>query len=162
MADVDASFMDDDYCVESVSSYGAESESDFDDDFDDIQVVKAAPKKTQNAKAKKTTTKSKSKAPGKSKNKAISLDDSDDDVDDDDFEAMSSAPKAKVPVLAERSVNDANRSASSNDDGAGAKKSKKTVEETYTKMSQLEHILKRPDTYSKSYIMIAFHLNDVY
>lgn len=32
--------------------------------------------------------------------------------------------------------------------GAGGKGSKKTIEQTYTKKSQLEHILLRPDTYS--------------
>jgi len=32
--------------------------------------------------------------------------------------------------------------------GTGGKGSKKTIEQTYTKKSQLEHILLRPDTYS--------------
>ena len=32
--------------------------------------------------------------------------------------------------------------------GAGGKGGKKTIEQTYTKKSQLEHILLRPDTYS--------------
>jgi hypothetical protein len=38
-----------------------------------------------------------------------------------------------------------------NKDNANAKGNgkAKTVEETYTKMSQLDHILIRPDTYSK-------------
>jgi hypothetical protein len=31
--------------------------------------------------------------------------------------------------------------------GAGAGKGKKTVEQTYVKLTQLEHILLRPDTY---------------
>ena len=37
------------------------------------------------------------------------------------------------------------------------KKTKKTIEETYQKKTQLEHILLRPDTYSKLELMIIIH-----
>ena len=35
---------------------------------------------------------------------------------------------------------------------------KKTIEETYTKKTQLEHILLRPDTYSKFIIIIIIKI----
>lgn len=43
------------------------------------------------------------------------------------------------------------KNSSKNAGGGG----KKTIEETYTKKTQLEHILLRPDTYSK-FIIILF------
>ena len=51
------------------------------------------------------------------------------------------APKGKKGVLKE--------SKKSANTGAGSKKRTKTVEETYVKMTQLQHILKRPDTYGE-------------
>ena len=52
--------------------------------------------------------------------------------------------KNSTSVLSERSTNAS----------ATAKSKQKTVEETYQKKSQLEHILLRPDTYSESFDQI--------
>ena len=122
--------MDDDHSVESECWKGDDSDSEFDDDFENVA---PAPKK----KAKGVgVSKAKAKAPAKktASKKVVSLDDSDEDDD-----IVTPAPK----VLGERSVND------DNVDAGKKSKGKKTVEQTYQKMSQLEHILKRPDTYSK-------------
>lgn len=131
MADV-SYMMDDDHSVESECWKGDDSDSDseFDDDFENVA---PAPKKKAKAVG---VSKAKAKAPAKktASKKVVSLDDSDDDDD-----VLAPAPK----VLGERSANDDNVNAGKKSKG------KKTVEQTYQKMSQLEHILKRPDTYSK-------------
>uniref|UniRef100_A0A7S3VBL7 DNA topoisomerase 2 n=1 Tax=Chaetoceros debilis TaxID=122233 RepID=A0A7S3VBL7_9STRA len=156
MTDIDASYMfsdaDDDFQIESDCD-----ESDFDFENDDPAPVvakskpkakatkasskpKAKAKATSKAKpaAKSKSTKSKAKAPKKAAGKKlndINLDDSDDDLSNGDGE---------VAILGERSVNTHSPVRATT---AAKKKSKKTVEETYTKMTQLEHILLRPDTY---------------
>ena len=119
MADVD--YMDDCFSDYSEEADAYSDESDF--DFDDAPKPKAkASTKTVSApkpKAKKTASK-----------KTLDLEDSDVEM---------SEPRA-VPL-----------GDVSNNANASSKKSKgtKTVEETYKQMSQLEHILLRPDTYSK-------------
>ena len=131
MADVD--FMDE------LSEYSADDHFTDESDFDDEENV-APPKPNKSKASVKATVKatskaktSKPKAASKKINKVVSIEDSDDDDDDDD----------SVPLpLADRSVN------KDNADAKGKGKAK-TVEETYTKMSQLDHILIRPDTYSK-------------
>ncbi len=62
--------------------------------------------------------------------------------------ASKSSKKASTPILSPRSKNASNVLADAVVDGKGAtKKKSKTIEETYQKKSQLEHILLRPDTY---------------
>lgn len=75
------------------------------------------------------------------------MSESEDDfmASDDDSPVKVVAPKKKGTVLAskENTLNAA--PAPSTDKG----KAKKTVEQIYQKKTQLEHILLRPDTYSK-------------
>lgn len=111
------------------------SESEFEDDVEIENIPPPAPKSRSKAAVKPLKKTSKSSAAAKKTKKVISL----DDDDDDDIDQRSPVP------LAERSLN---KTSSNKDRVKGSNKSK-TVEETYTKMSQLEHILKRPDTYSK-------------
>jgi hypothetical protein len=62
--------------------------------------------------------------------------------------ASKSLKKGSNPILSPRSKNASNVLADANAGGTGANKKKsKTIEETYQKKSQLEHILLRPDTY---------------
>lgn len=109
------------------------SESEFEDDVEIENIPPPAPKSRSKAAVKPLKKTSKSSAAAKKTKKVISL----DDDDDDDIDQRSPVP------LAERSLN---KTSSNKDRVKGSNKSK-TVEETYTKMSQLEHILKRPDTY---------------
>jgi len=89
----------------------------------------------------------------------------DDDVfdsDDDDFEVVkktvaktkaASKSRSVKTILSPRNDNvmeDENSSMEAAPVKATAKKGGKTVEEIYQKKTQLEHILLRPDTYSKS------------
>jgi DNA topoisomerase-2 len=133
MADV--SYMIDDDSEYSVDAHFS-SESEFEDDIENIPPP--APKSKNKAAVKPSKKTSKSSTATKKTKKIITLED-DDDGDDDDIDQRPPVP------LAERSLNETN---SKKDHVKGSNKSK-TVEETYTKMSQLEHILKRPDTYSK-------------
>ena len=89
----------------------------------------AAPKPKAKA-SKKTVSASKPKAKKTASKKTLDLEDSDVEMSE-----PRAAPLGDV----------------SNNANASSKKSKgkKTVEETYKQMSQLEHILLRPDTYSK-------------
>ena len=148
---------DDDFMVDSAS----DDDSDF--DFDDIPPPALSKKnKTTTSKAKakaavpakkKTTKKATSKAGGTKKSSAVTIDldnDSDDENDNfndesDELEFIDSAKNR--PVLAERSLNSSEES-----EILSSSKStkKKTIEQKYQKLSQLEHILVRPDTYSKS------------
>ena len=101
------------------------------------------------------------------------IDDSDFEMhadDDSDFDFMSDgeenvappskkvgkpAPKASKgknkksnPILSSRSESASNAaSAAGKEDSETTKGKGKTIEERYQKMSQLEHVLKRPDTY---------------
>lgn len=106
-----------------------DDESDFDDE--PVLVTKSikasSSKTTHKAPAKKKANASKTTAAAANKKKSITFDSDDEDM-----------AVAAPSVLTERSVNTPSKS-----------KKKKTVEDTYKKMSQLEHILIRPDTYSK-------------
>lgn len=132
MADVSYLLDDDsDFSVDDKIS----DESDFESDFENIPPPSRKTKgKAPANKVSKKVSKSNSSALSKAKKKAISVDE-----DDDDNEGVPVAP------LAERSLN--KKSSSSEKSLKGGNDKNKTVEETYTKMSQLEHILKRPDTY---------------
>jgi len=126
------------YMIDDDSEFSVDanlSESDFEDDVENIPPP--APKSKTKAAVKLTKKASKSSAATKKTKKVITLDDDDDD-DDDDIDQRPAVP------LAERSLNE---TSSSSKDRGKVKSKSKTVEETYTKMSQLEHILKRPDTY---------------
>ena len=74
------------------------------------------------------------------------MSDSEDDfmADEDDVPVKAAAPKKKG-VLASKE-NALNAAPAPTTDKS---KSKKTVEQIYQKKTQLEHILLRPDTYSK-------------
>lgn len=62
--------------------------------------------------------------------------------------ASKSSKKGLNPILSPRSKNASNVPVDANAKNKGAdKKKSKTIEETYQKKSQLEHILLRPDTY---------------
>lgn len=62
--------------------------------------------------------------------------------------ASKSSKKTSNPILSPRSKNASNVLAQPAADGKAVHKKKtKTIEETYQKKSQLEHILLRPDTY---------------
>ena len=116
---------------DSEDDFMVDDESDFDEE--PVLVTKSIKTKASTkAPAKKKVTAT-ANAATKKKTKSITVD-SDDDDDDDDDDMPVSAPT----VLSERSVNTPSKT-----------KKKKTVEDTYKKMSQLEHILIRPDTYSK-------------
>ncbi len=119
-------------------------------------------KKTTSAKTKKAVN-TKPKTATK-KQTTISIDDIDDDDDDDDDDDSDDKLDANReneitrPVLSERCINSDESdltSTKSKSTAATAKKrlsnSKKTVEERYQKLTQLEHILVRPDTYSEYY-----------
>ena len=72
---------------------------------------------------------------------------------DDDSSVEMVKPKKASKVLASSTAVNVKSTAASKPSAAATKPSKKkakTVEETYQKVSQLEHILIRPDTYSKS------------
>jgi len=115
-------------CIEELSDYSADvnfsDESDFEDEFENVA---PKPKASSKLKAQSKAKAPKSKAPTKKVKKVVALDDSDNDDDD-------------IPTpLAELSINKANN--------AKRKRKTKTVEEEYTKLTQHEHILQRPDTY---------------
>ena len=55
--------------------------------------------------------------------------------------------KTKKAPLKPSSASNVSKPTTKSPTSKGGKKGKKTVEETYQKLSQLEHILKRPDTY---------------
>jgi DNA topoisomerase-2 len=62
--------------------------------------------------------------------------------------SKSSKGKKPNPMLSPRSASATNiASATSDNKGVAKKKKTKTIEETYQKKTQLEHILLRPDTY---------------
>ena len=63
--------------------------------------------------------------------------------------SKSSKGKKPNPMLSPRSASATNIASGTSDDKGVAKKKKKskTIEETYQKKTQLEHILLRPDTY---------------
>jgi DNA topoisomerase-2 len=132
MADVSYMIDDDSEC--SVDAFS--NDSDFEDDFVEIP---PAPKQKIKASVKPAKKTSKSTAIPKITKKVISLDDDEDDIQ----------PPAP---LAERNINQVR----SDSDAVKGKNKSKTVEQTYTKMSQLEHILKRPDTYSKCFTRINY------
>lgn len=111
---------------ESEDDFMVDDESDFDDEPVLVTKSKASSKTIRKAPAKKKANASKTTAVA-NKKKSIT-------VDSDDEDMAVAAPS----VLTERSVNTPSKT-----------KKKKTVEDTYKKMSQLEHILIRPDTYSK-------------
>lgn len=154
MADIDVSMYESDYCAES-DFEDDDDDFDFDDDIENVAPVAAPRSKATATASKAKAVKSKAKAPAKkskAKSKkaiAIALDDDSDDGDEN--EVVVSAR----PILSEKSMNADNIDDNENENnkkststGSKSKKSK-TVEETYQKMSQLEHILVRPDTYSK-------------
>ena len=62
---------------------------------------------------------------------------------------MSDSDNSSVKLIDEESVADG-KAAMDESATSGSKPSKKTVEEMYQKLDQLEHILKRPDTYGES------------
>ncbi|TFL06195.1 DNA topoisomerase [Pterulicium gracile] len=96
-------------------------------DEDDFQPVKKkAPAKP---KAAKPSAKTKAKAPPKKAAKKV-LEDIDDNVDEDAMD------------IDEQDFDDMAKEGATT-----TTKKKKTASETYTKLSQLEHILKRPDSY---------------
>lgn len=133
--DSDVSMMLDD----EFSDFQAEESSDDDDFFDE----NIAPKKkvtTKKAAATKAPAKKKAAAAGKGKKGKKAARPASDD--EDDFEIS----RETQGILSNR---DGNVEAAESKQ-SGATKKKKTIEETYQKKTQLEHILLRPDTYSKS------------
>lgn len=137
-SDVEVMAMDEESEFE---DYGAEVSDDDDDDYAMENAAPAAKKKTSKPAAAKKTKKA-AAAPSKKNNKtngssAAALKTNknadnmvDDSIDDDDmdFDADDSTKKSSSSTET---------------------KTKKTIEQTYQKLTQLEHILKRPDTYSK-------------
>jgi len=120
--------------------FHAADNNDSGSDFGEISLPKskAKPKATVKPKpASKTATKSapKSKAaPAKSKSKPLADRDENQTVSDNNSEAgdvVTELPTSKPPTTT---------------NGTAAAR-KKTASETYQKLSQLEHVLKRPDTY---------------
>jgi DNA topoisomerase-2 len=133
MSDSDDDFMDD-----------AQSE-DSDFDFDDEPAPKVAKvaKATKVVKSKSTSdkaTKAVTKTTKKSATTAASK-----------KKASATKSNDSRPILAERSTNSDESDMTSGTMESMKKKvdDKKTVEERYQKLTQLEHILVRPDTYSK-------------
>lgn len=123
------------------------SEDDFmvddESDFDDEPIIAVKPKPSKStASTAASKAKAQAKAPSKisQSTKATKKKTVDSDNDEEEEEEENVRPNAtSVPsVLAERSLNSPNKITK-----------KKTIEDTYKKMSQLEHILIRPDTYSK-------------
>ena len=110
---------------DSEDDFMVDDESDFDEE--PALVSKSIKTKTSTKAPAKKKVAATSKAAIKKNAKSITLDSDDDEM-----------PVSAPTVLSERSVNTPSKT-----------KKKKTVEDTYKKMSQLEHILIRPDTYSK-------------
>ena len=136
MSDEDS---DDDFVMDDLS--------DEDSDFDfDIETSKSTSK--SKSKSNKTSTKKKSATSKSSKkSKAVSIDVIDSDSSDIEMDGSTGTR----PVLTERSINSDESDMATTTKKTSTKKSnsKKTVEERYQKLSQLEHILVRPDTYSE-------------
>lgn len=110
------------YDDDSDASMEEESDFDFDDDDDEVFETKAPAKKT-------TTKKAPAKAPAKkAPAKKVS--------------AKPASKKAVIGVDESEDEDDFVQEDTTN-------KPKKTVEQIYQKKTQLEHILLRPDTYSK-------------
>ncbi|KAJ5679904.1 DNA topoisomerase II eukaryotic-type [Penicillium macrosclerotiorum] len=117
--------------------------------------AKAAPKKVAAAKPtakKQTTLKAKSKAPAKKKATADSEDDmSDIQMSDNDSLLSHTPPKAKKTAAIKRAgskpLADVENESFGGDGASEASKSNGNASEKYQKLTQLEHIVKRPDTY---------------
>ncbi|KAL7552981.1 hypothetical protein ACHAWF_016218 [Thalassiosira exigua] len=82
---------------------------------------------------------------------AFSVDDSDDDFDLENYDPNQKASKAKKGGAATKKAPAKKASSSSSSSSASASSSSskpgKSIEQTYQKKTQLEHILLRPDTY---------------
>lgn len=141
-----------------------DSDFDFDDDIAPNKTTTQSKKATTSqkpaaAKSSKKATVKKTAAKRATKKKPASIDIDIDDNDDFDVAGSSSSSfdsndsdngngndSSGRPVLSEKCTNSDESDMISN-----SKTSKqKTVEERYQKLTQLEHILVRPDTYSKS------------
>ncbi|KIY45300.1 type II DNA topoisomerase [Fistulina hepatica ATCC 64428] len=119
------------------------SGSDFEDDFAPVAKKTKAPAKAKAATAKTSKAKAPTKAPAKklAAKKAVLAtrnENGDDEMDVDLPDATDDEPTTSVPAT-------------------GPKK-KKTASETYTKLSQIEHILVRPDSYIGSVEKVTQHM----
>ena len=106
-------------CQMSDDSFAFDEGSDF-----EMEAVAVKPKKSK-SNTKENTKKEPAKKAAAKKKKPVADESSDEEVE--------------RTVLGEKSLNE----------GTSKSKGKKTVEEIYQKKTQLEHILLRPDTYSK-------------
>jgi DNA topoisomerase-2 len=118
-------------CAMSDDSFAFDEESDFEMEPVAVKAKKSKSNTKENA-PKKTAKKGGSK-------KKVAFDDSSDEEEG-------------RAVLGEKSLNkDTNKTSKST--------GKKTVEEIYQKKTQLEHILLRPDTYSKHFVNHVFSIH---
>ena len=128
MTDIDCSIMSDSD-VDFTQGEDSGDDSDFDFDCENIAPVSSKQKTTT------TSTKRSKTVPKKTTKK----------------QANPASDENSIKVLGERSLNeDNNQNSEISTEKTKSKSGKsKTVEQIYQKKSQLEHILLRPDTYSK-------------